>query len=158
MTTSLSRGISRVRFFKLCSRAPPILMKSFAITAEFFVKNNPTVYRGVTGGWQQKFDDNGQKSLVGRAVPARRMSNQIPKERMRRLACRPAQLVPRTLFDLGGQGGDFFHVGRLTTFAAIRHRREKRAIGLEHEFVHRCSGKNVAHILSVFERKDACKT
>src|SRR6266480_1048179 len=35
MTTSLSRGISSVRFFRLCSRAPPIFMKSFAIGHEF---------------------------------------------------------------------------------------------------------------------------
>src|SRR5438067_13837625 len=35
MTTSLSRGISSVRFLRLCSRAPPILIKSFAIGREF---------------------------------------------------------------------------------------------------------------------------
>src|SRR5688572_6296842 len=32
MTTSLSRGISSVRFFRLCSRAPPSLIQSFAIS------------------------------------------------------------------------------------------------------------------------------
>src|SRR5881396_7801 len=31
MTTSLSRGMESVRFLRLCSRAPPILMNSLAI-------------------------------------------------------------------------------------------------------------------------------
>src|SRR5882672_11079299 len=35
ITTSLSRGISSVRFLRLCSRAPPILIKSFAMVRKF---------------------------------------------------------------------------------------------------------------------------
>src|SRR6266496_3359289 len=38
MTTSLSRGISSVRFLRLCSRAPPILIKSFAMDREFLAQ------------------------------------------------------------------------------------------------------------------------
>src|SRR5207245_6946306 len=33
-TTSLSRGMFSVRFLRLCSRAPPIRMSSFAIAAK----------------------------------------------------------------------------------------------------------------------------
>src|SRR5437867_4479243 len=40
-TTSLSRGILSVRFLRLCSRAPPIRMSSFAITADFPIKIIP---------------------------------------------------------------------------------------------------------------------
>src|ERR1051325_4120286 len=35
MTTSLSRGISSLRFFKLCSRAPPMRMKSLLMATNF---------------------------------------------------------------------------------------------------------------------------
>src|ERR1700722_18349182 len=38
MTTSLSRGIESVRFFRLCSRAPPILMNSL-LTGQNFALN-----------------------------------------------------------------------------------------------------------------------
>src|SRR5881628_1557424 len=45
ITTSLSRGIESVRFLRLCSRAPPILMNSLAMTREFFVQTNRLLYR-----------------------------------------------------------------------------------------------------------------
>src|SRR4051794_21527755 len=35
MTTSLSRGILSVRFLRLCSRAPPILMKPLLTDSQF---------------------------------------------------------------------------------------------------------------------------
>src|SRR5687767_13049820 len=45
ITTSLSRGISNVRFFKLCSRAPPSLIQSFAIsTSELLAHINLQAY------------------------------------------------------------------------------------------------------------------
>ena len=40
MTTSLSRGMLNVRFLRLCSRAPPILMNSLLTDPNFA---NPTI-------------------------------------------------------------------------------------------------------------------
>src|SRR5580692_8299258 len=37
MTTNLSRGMVRLRFFRLCCRAPPILMNSLAMTLNFAI-------------------------------------------------------------------------------------------------------------------------
>src|SRR5690348_10319970 len=40
MTTSRSRGMSSVRFFRLCSRAPPIRMNSLLMAANFVFESN----------------------------------------------------------------------------------------------------------------------
>src|SRR5512142_1832939 len=40
ITTSLSRGMSSVRFFRLCSRAPPIRMNSLLMAASFVFESN----------------------------------------------------------------------------------------------------------------------
>src|ERR1039457_7397771 len=40
MTTSLSRGMFSVRFFRLCSRAPPMRMNSLLMAANFQFKPN----------------------------------------------------------------------------------------------------------------------
>src|SRR5437870_13663505 len=41
ITTSRSRGMSSVRFFRLCSRAPPIRMRSIAIESELSYQSIP---------------------------------------------------------------------------------------------------------------------
>src|ERR1051325_3665140 len=42
MTTSLSRGMESVRFLRLCSRAPPMLMNSFAIVRQWAGQAGPS--------------------------------------------------------------------------------------------------------------------
>src|SRR6266496_2246995 len=48
MTTSLSRGISSVRFLRLCSRAPPMRMNSLLMDCEFLDRINRQSYRSRT--------------------------------------------------------------------------------------------------------------
>src|ERR1039457_7344755 len=60
MTTSLSRGMFSVRFFRLCSRAPPILMNSLLMAANFAFESigkymqNGGESKGGLGGWERR--------------------------------------------------------------------------------------------------------
>src|SRR5688572_21903782 len=59
MTTSLSRGISSVRFLRLCSRAPPIRMKLLLMSANF---QNQTIGKRRAAARMRK----GKKRFAGR--------------------------------------------------------------------------------------------
>ncbi len=65
------------------------------------------------------------------------------------------ELVERAGFDLGGDLGDFLHVGRFAAFAAIRNGSEERRIRFEHETVERGGREGVADILAVFEGENS---
>ena len=75
-----------------------------------------------------------------------------------RLARCLAQFFKRTALDLGDDLGNFLHISRFTTFAAIRHGREIRTIGFQHELVQRRGGHGVADVLAVLERDNAGET
>jgi hypothetical protein len=73
----------------------------------------------------------------------------------RRFASRRAQFFQRTYFYLRHGFGNFFDISRFAALAAIRHGREIRAVGFQHEFVQRRGGHGVADILRVLEGDDA---
>src|SRR2546430_1929880 len=79
------------------------------------------------------------------------------KEMPRRGARGQAQFTGRTTFDLRGQFGNLPHVSRFAPLAAIRHGRQVRTVGLEHEAVERRGDKRLANIPGVLERHDACE-
>jgi hypothetical protein len=66
-----------------------------------------------------------------------------------------AQFSPRAFFLRGDRFGNFFDVGRFAAFAAIRHGRQERGIGFEHETFERRGGDGVADDLGVLERANA---
>src|SRR5208282_3546899 len=55
MTTNLSRGMERLRFFRLCWRAPPILMNSLAMTLNFAIR--ASLHHNLNGAKCQARDD-----------------------------------------------------------------------------------------------------
>src|SRR5436305_3365602 len=67
MTTSLSRGISSVRFLRLCSRAPPILIKSFAMDRDFLDQSIHQHSRN-NAGWEE-----GSGGIAGNATSRSRI-------------------------------------------------------------------------------------
>src|SRR5439155_10960599 len=54
--------------------------------------------------------------------------------------------------------GNFFYISRLTTFAAIRHRRQEWAIGFQHELVHWRGRQRVANVLPVLKGQNPGET
>src|SRR3954471_24220819 len=81
ITTSLSRGIESVRFFRLCSRAPPILMKSLATGHEFLFQNNQLLYWKSRRNPPQTLSRSGDGWINRRDAPGSTIRREDPEQR-----------------------------------------------------------------------------
>ena len=67
------------------------------------------------------------------------------------MACRLSYVFNRHAFDLRNLLGDKWDIGRIIGFAAMRCRRQIRAVGLDQDAIHRHKLGDVSQILGIFE-------